>query len=258
MNRLLRLQAASTLIVLWLVVSIPLIKLSGLSASLTSLAVLQIVYVVAANWMNVTNGELGLTGIPLLPNVTEIWLVALAAIAVALFFQRSRWGRRLRASREDDVAARAVGLSFHTDRRIAFVLSAFFMGVSGALYVQLLGALVPETLYISVTTMILIMLIVGGMTSLSGAVVGSLAISAVSEILVKVQDGVQLAGVNIKGPVGIQPVGLAALMLLTLILFPKGLTRSKELTPFVRPLTALSERLRGRRERDVEATDDSE
>jgi len=225
-----------------LVVSIPLIKLSGLTASLTSLAVLQIVYVVAANWMNVTNGELGLTGIPLLGNVTELWMVAVVAIGAALFFQQSRWGRRLRASREDEVAARALGLSINTDRRIAFVLSALFMGIAGALYVQLLGALVPETLYIGATTMILIMLIVGGMTSLSGAVVGSIAISTISEVLVKVQDGFQLGGVNVKGPIGIQPVGLASIMLLTLIIFPKGLTRSRELTFLARPLSKVLRR----------------
>jgi len=131
-----------------------------------------------------------------------------------------------------------------TDRRIAFVLSALFMGLAGALYVQLLGALVPETLYISATTMILIMLIVGGMTSLSGAVVGSVVISTVSEVFIKIQDGIQVAGVNIKGPVGIQPVGLAVIMLLALITFPKGLTRSRELTFLAGPLTSLYRRVR--------------
>ncbi|MEI6477098.1 MAG: branched-chain amino acid ABC transporter permease [Actinomycetes bacterium] len=213
-----------------LIVSLPLIKLSGLTASLTSLAVLEIVHVVAANWINLTNGALGLTGIPLLNNVTELWLVAILAIAASLGFQQSRWGRRLRASREDEVAAHSLGMTVNKDRRIAFVISAFFMGIAGALYIQLLGALVPETLYISATTMILIMLIVGGMTSLSGAVVGSIAISTISEILVKIQDGVQVGGIDIKGPIGIQPVGLALVMLLTLIIFPKGITRSREIT----------------------------
>ncbi|MEI6039204.1 MAG: branched-chain amino acid ABC transporter permease [Actinomycetes bacterium] len=213
-----------------LILSLPLIKLSGLTASLTSLAILEIVHVVTANWTNLTNGELGLTGIPLLSSVTELWLVAILAIAAAMGFQQSRWGRRLRASREDEVAARSLGLTVNKDRRIAFVISAFFMGIAGALYIQLLGALVPETLYISATTMILIMLIVGGMTSLSGAVIGSIAISTVSEVLVKIQDGVQISGVDIKGPIGIQPVGLAIIMLLTLIIFPKGITRSKEIT----------------------------
>ncbi len=227
-----------------LVLSIPLIKLSGLAASLTSLAVLEIVYVVAANWTNVTNAELGLTGVPLLANVTELWLVALVAIAVALLFQHSRWGQRLRASREDEVAAHALGMSVKTDRRAAFVLSAFFMGVAGALYVQLLGALVPETLYLSATTMILIMLIVGGMTSLSGAVMGSIAISTFSEILVKIQDGVRVGGLNVKGPIGIQPVGLAVIMLVVLIVFPKGLTGSREMNFLAKPL----ERYLSRRE----------
>lgn len=212
-----------------LIVSLPLIKLSGLTASLTSLAVLEIVHVVTANWTNLTNGELGLTGIPIMTSITELWVVAIAVIGASLAFQQSRWGRRLRASREDEVAARSLGLTVNKDRRIAFVVSAFFMGIAGALYVQLLGALVPETLYISATTMILIMLIVGGMTSLSGAVVGSIAISTVSEILVKVQDGFQINGLDIKGPIGIQPVGLAIIMLLTLIIFPKGITRSREI-----------------------------
>jgi branched-chain amino acid transport system permease protein len=229
-----------------LIVSIPLIKLSGLTASLTSLAILEIVHVVASNWSNVTNGELGLTGIPLLPNVTELWVAAILSIVLALGFQQSRWGRRLRASREDEVAARSLGLTVNKDRRIAFVLSAFLMGIAGALYVQLLGALVPETLYISATTMILIMLIVGGMTSLSGAIIGSIAISTVSELLVKVQDGVQIAGVNIKGPIGIQPVGLAILMLITLIIFPRGLTRSREISFLASPLETLWLKLRSK------------
>lgn len=213
-----------------LILSLPLIKLSGLTASLTSLAILEIVHVVEANWTNLTNGELGLTGIPLLSNVTELWVVTILVIAAAIAFQQSRWGRRLRASREDEVAARSLGMTVNKDRRIAFVISAFFMGIAGALYIQLLGALVPETLYIGATTMILIMLITGGMTSLSGAVVGSISISVISEILVKIQDGMQLGGLDIKGPIGIQPVGLALIMLLTLIIFPKGITRSKEIS----------------------------
>jgi branched-chain amino acid transport system permease protein len=126
-----------------LILSLPLIKLSGLTASLTSLAILEIVHVITANWTNLTNGELGLTGIPLLANVRELWFVAILAIAAAMGFQQSRWGRRLRASREDEVAARSLGMTVNKDRRIAFVISAFFMGIAGALYIQLLGALVP-------------------------------------------------------------------------------------------------------------------
>lgn len=243
-----------------LVLSVPLMKLSGLTAALTSFAFLEIVYVVAANWSSVTNGEPGLTGIPPLSGVGELWLVSLVVIGVALVFQQSRWGRRLRASREDEVAARALGMPVTTDRRIAFVLSALFMGVAGGLYAQLLGALVPETLYISLTTLLLIMLIVGGMTSLSGAVIGCITISAVSEVLVKIQDGVTVGGLSIKGPVGIQPVGLALIMLIALLTFPKGLTRCRELTVLAGPLSDIADRLgwggERRRDRSVEGLEE--
>jgi branched-chain amino acid transport system permease protein len=220
-----------------LLVSVPLIKLSGLTASLTSLAVLVIVYVVFANWTSVTNGEEGLQSIPTPAGVTDLWLVSVAVIGSALLFQHSRWGRRLRASREDEIAARSLGLSINRERRIAFVVSAFFMGVAGALYAELLGALVPETLYISTTTLILIMLIVGGTTSLSGAVTGCVVISTLSEVLVKIQDGVRVAGISVHGPIGIQQVGLAVVMLTVILLFPRGLTHSRELTWLSGPLS---------------------
>jgi branched-chain amino acid transport system permease protein len=223
-----------------LVLSVPLIRLSGIAASLTSFAVLQVVYVVTANWGAVTNGESGLVGIPLLSNVTGLWITAIAAIAIALLFQQSRWGRRLVAAREDDAAARALGIGVHRERRIAFVLSALIMGIAGAFEAELLGALVPETLYMIATTQILIMLVVGGTTSLSGAVSGSLFISALTEILRRVQAGTHFLGLSIKGPVGVQQVGLAVVMLLTLLLLPKGIAASREFTILAVPLDRLA------------------
>jgi branched-chain amino acid transport system permease protein len=222
-----------------LILSIALMRLSGIAAALTSFAVLQVVYVITANWGSVTNGESGLAAIPLLGSITGLWITAIAAIALALLFQQSRWGRRLTASREDEVAARALGIGVHLERRIAFVLSAFIMGIAGAFEAELLGALVPETLYLTATTTILIMLVVGGLTSLSGAVTGSLFISLLTEILRRVQAGTDFFGLHVQGPAGIQQVGLAVLMLATLLLFPKGITRCREFTILARPLDRL-------------------
>jgi len=220
--------------------SIPLIRLSGLTASLVSFAILQIVYVIAANWKNVTGASSGLVDIPILGSATTLWVTASVAILAALVFQQSRWGRRLRASREDEIAAQAVGLAVHTDRRVAFILSAFFIGVAGALYGQLLGAIVPQSLYLTATTLILIMLVVGGMGSLSGAVFGSIFIATVTQLLVRVQNGFDVGDVSVKGPIGTLPVGLSLIMLLTLILLPKGITGSQEITILAKPLAAVA------------------
>ena len=85
-------------------------------------------------------------------------------------FQRSRVGLRLRASREDEAAARAIGVGVARERTIAFVLSAFFVGVAGALFGMFIGSFNPDAFFLNITFLMVVMLVIGGMTSLAGAV----------------------------------------------------------------------------------------
>lgn len=216
-----------------LAVSGPLMRLSGIAAALTSLALLQIVFVVSNEWQAVTNGTYGIDGIPLKAGLGTGIATAVGAILLAYVFQRSRWGARLRATREDDIAARSLGIGVHLERRLAFVLSAAIVGVAGGLYVQLLGSLTPTTLYLDTTFLLVVMLTVGGQTSLSGAVVGSVFVAVVRELLRRIEAGAHLGPVFIDGPAGLAAVGLALVLLLTLILRPAGLTGGREIT-FIR------------------------
>ena len=222
-------------------VSIAIMRLNGIAAALTSFAVLQIVYVVERNWNQVTNGSSGIDGIPTTTTVGSALVTAVAAIALALLFQRTRWGARLRASREDEVAAHALGIGVLFERRLAFALSAFVVGTAGGLYGQFLGSITPDTLYLNTTFLLVVMLIVGGQTSLSGAVVGAIFVSVVREGLRQIEAGAQVGPVFLDGPLGLAEVGLALVLLVALILRPAGLTGGRELT-MVRPL----ERLLGR------------
>jgi branched-chain amino acid transport system permease protein len=217
-----------------LVVSGPLMRLTGIAAALTSLALLQIVFVVSNEWRAVTNGTFGIDGIPLKASVGTGIATAVGAIVLAHAFQRSRWGARLRASREDDVAARSLGVGVHLERRLAFVLSAAIVGVAGGLYVQLLGTLTPTTLYLDTTFLLVVMLTVGGQTSLSGAVVGSVCVAVVREVLRRVESGAHVGPAFVDGPAGLSEIGLALVLLLILILRPAGLTGGREIT-FVWP-----------------------
>ena len=100
---------------------LPLARLSGLTAGLATFAVLSIVNVVSRNWEQLTHGTAGVSGIP---TTTTIWVAlgwAIAAMAAAWLFQRSRVGLRLRASREDEAAARSIGVGVARERTIAFV-----------------------------------------------------------------------------------------------------------------------------------------
>jgi branched-chain amino acid transport system permease protein len=204
-------------------VSVPLMRLAGIAAALASFSLLGIVYTVAVHWDAVTNGPAGLVGIPQTTTLPSALAWSVGAIALAWQFQRLACCQRLRASREDEPAARAVGIGVRAERRYAFVLSAFVMGVAGGLYAQSLGTVTPSTVYLDVTFLVVVMLVVGGVGTLSGAVIGSVFISTVAEVLSRVENGLSIGGLRVHGPLGTREVGLAIVLLLGLILRPQGL-----------------------------------
>jgi branched-chain amino acid transport system permease protein len=212
-----------------LVLSIPLMRLSGIAASLATFSLLIIVNVVADNWKEVTNGSGGVAGVPTVMTADRALLWALGAIAIAALFKGSRVGLRLRASREDDVAARSVGVGVRYERRIAFVLSAFIVGCGGGMFAQFIGSFTADSFYLTVTFLTVVMLVVGGMNSLSGAVIGTIFIAFVSELLLRIEAGVDIGPVEFAGRAGLQEVILAGIMLLVLALRPDGLTGGREI-----------------------------
>ncbi|MFC4054978.1 branched-chain amino acid ABC transporter permease [Actinomadura syzygii] len=205
------------------------LRLDGMAAGIASLALLISVNVVISNWDAVTRGSQGIVGIPadLTIGTAVPWLIG--AIVVALTYQSSRSGFRLRASREDPVAAAALGIRIRRDRSVALVISAFVCGVGGGLYARFLGALTPGDVYLQLTLLTLLMLIVGGIRSLSGAVVGTIFISVLAELLRRIEAGGGVGPVEISPHPGVQQLILALTLLLTLLLRPGGITSGREL-----------------------------
>jgi branched-chain amino acid transport system permease protein len=223
------LAAGSIAALVALVLSVPLARLSGLTAGLATFAVLVIVNVVARNWQQVTHGTSGVSGIP---TTTTVWTAlawALVAMAAAWALQRSAIGLRLRASREQDAAARSIGIGVARERAVAFVVSAFFVGVAGALLGTFIGSFNPDAFFLNITFLMVVMLVVGGMTSLAGAVLGTIVISVAAEALRRLERGVDLGLVDVPARGGLREVGLALLMLGILLLRPNGLTGGREL-----------------------------
>ncbi|HZV75597.1 MAG TPA: branched-chain amino acid ABC transporter permease [Conexibacter sp.] len=209
------------------VVSIPLMRLNGLSAGLATVSLLIVVRVVSQNWDQLTNGLGGLYGIPPIADPWAALPWALGAIVLAFAYQSSRFGLRLRSSRDDEVAARSIGVHVKLERGLAFVVSAFVTGVGGALYARSVGAINPDSFFLDITFVVIAMLVVGGTTSLAGAVVGTLALSAISELLRQAEQGSLL----VPAQSGVRDVGLAVVVLVVLLLRPQGLTGGREL-PF--------------------------
>ncbi len=211
-----------------LVVGLPLMRLSGLAAGIATFGVLEITHNVLQYWERIGPGLNTFSAVPETTGLLQAALGAVLAAVVAFVYQRSRFGRMLRATREDPAAARAVGVSIYRQRLFAFVLSGALAGLAGGLYVHLLP-LNAGGVYLDLTFITLAMLVIGGATSLWGAVVGALAVSGVDSFLAQAENGISILGhtVDLKGGTRIIVVG--ALMAIVLILRPSGLTGGREI-----------------------------
>jgi branched-chain amino acid transport system permease protein len=211
-----------------LLVGLPLMRLSGLAAGIATFAVLGITHNVLFNYTKIGPGATALTNIPETTGLAQGLIGALIAIVVAWLYQLSRFGRLLRATREDPAAAQAVGVSIHRQRLIAFTLSGALCGFGGGLLVHYAGTITTEDVYLDLTFLTLAMLVVGGAGSLLGAVVGALLISGLDSFLTTAEGGVHIVGLKIDLHDGTHLVVLGVVMALVLVLYPAGVTGGRE------------------------------
>jgi branched-chain amino acid transport system permease protein len=210
-----------------LLVGLPLMRLSGLAAGIATFAVLEVTHNILREWTKIGPGATTLSLVPETTDALQATIGALVVVAAAFAYQRSRLGRRLRASREDPAAARGVGVNVHRERLWAFTVSGALAGFAGALFVHLLGSITTEQVYLELTFLTLAMLVIGGLTSLWGAVVGALVVSAVDSFLIEAEQGVDV-GVSLDLPQGTRLIFLGAIMAIVLIVRPSGLTGGRE------------------------------
>ena len=212
-----------------LVVGLPLMRLSGLAAGIATFAVLEITSNVLRYYEKIGPGLNTFSSVPETTDLAQAAVGALVVIAAAFAYQQSRFGRQLRATREDPAAARAVGVSIYRQRLAAFALSGFLAGLAGGLYVHFLPINV-DAVYLDLTFITLAMLVIGGATSLWGAVVGALAVSALDSTLANAENGLDLLGSTVTVPSGTRIVVVSALMALVLVLRPSGITGGREVS----------------------------
>jgi branched-chain amino acid transport system permease protein len=231
-----------------LIVGLPLIRLRGIALPMATFALLVIVHVVAQNWNEVTGGRRALVG---LPQFVDVWMALVGAVVVlfaAAFYQQWWRGLLLRCSRENEVAAEATGIDIARERLIAFVLSAFFVGLGGVLFAHFLGTMTAGTFYLDTTFVTLAMLVVGGMRSLTGAFVGTAVVAIVAELFRSIERGIEVGGVTLAAPPGLQEIGLALILLLILVFRRDGLIGNFEIGQvFFRRSTGRSDPARERK-----------
>ena len=202
------------------VVGIVILRLQGVFAAVATLGFLIIVKVVAENWMTVTRGGRGISALPAYTNLWWTSTAALVTVYVVLRIVRSPYGRSMLAVREHDLAAQSIGINAPRIRLLAFVVSAFFTGIAGALWANLIGVVSPGSFYLWLTLLIVIMMVVGGMGSVTGSVVSAGGFTILLELLRGFENKIAVYGISY--------IIFAVVFMLVIIFRPNGVMGDRE------------------------------
>ena len=164
------------------IIGVPALRLKGDYLAILTLGFGEIIRVLILA-MPFTGGAAGLTGIPLLTTFTYVFIIAIITVAVIFAFIHSRHGRAVIAIREDEIAAEAAGIHTTYYKLLAFVLAAFFAGIAGGLYAHHIGVLDPSKFDFNYSVEILIMVVLGGMGSITGSIVAAIVLTLLPELL---------------------------------------------------------------------------
>ena len=213
--------AAAIVTVIAFLVGLVLMRLSGHFVAVATLGFLVIVGVVLVNADDFTRGSRTFSNVT---RYTDLWWVfgwTLIVLYVVWRIKFSAYGRAMFAQREDIPAAQSVGIVVMRPRLLAFVVSAFFTAVAGALYAHYLTSFSPKVFYFDITFRVITMLVIGGMGSVTGSVIGPILITAIAETLRRIEDITLLYGVS--------QIVLAVLFILIIIFRPGGLMGDREI-----------------------------
>ena len=164
------------------IIGVPALRLKGDYLAILTLGFGEIIRVLILA-MPFTGGAAGLSGIPLLTTFTYVFIIAIITVAVIFAFIHSRHGRAVIAIREDEIAAEAAGIHTTYYKLLAFVLAAFFAGIAGGLYAHHIGVLDPSKFDFTYSVEILIMVVLGGMGSITGSIVAAIVLTLLPELL---------------------------------------------------------------------------
>lgn len=211
-----------------LLTGVALMRLSGAAASIATLGLLAITVNVLAQATRFTHGPRALFGVPQYANFGWVFGALAAVVLVSGLFKWSPAGLRARANRDDLIAAEASGVGSLLSRLIPFVLSAFITGIGGGLYGMLITAFSPASFTLALAVVVLTMAIIGGVNSITGALVGASLVTALNEVLRRIENGVDVAGLHIKAPTGMSAAVLGVALIVMLRLRPAGWLSSYE------------------------------
>ena len=211
----------------------PVLRLKSDYLAIATLGFAEVVrIVVASSPLNkITNGSLGLKKIPGFESYYGIFIVAFICIALIALLLNSTFGRAFKAIRDDEIAAEAMGINLSRHKQMSFVISSFFSGIGGALMAMFLGSISSTTFTIaSATYFILLIVVIGGMGSVSGSVISAFIVIAAREWWLRFLDETHYIG-DFQVPLlktGFRMVVFSVILMIVVLFFRKGIMGDKE------------------------------
>lgn len=204
-------------------VSFPVFRVRGDYLAIVTLGFGEVIRVLCNAFQGITNGPLGLKGLAPHTNLWWSWGVAAVTVVVISKLVNSSYGRAMKALREDETAARAMGIDPFKHLLTAFLISAFFSGIAGGLLAHLITTISPTLFTFFLTFNLLIMIVVGGLGSTTGAVIGAALFAWGGEALRIVEQPVQFAGLKIPGIPGMRMVVFSLILMIVIIFARHGI-----------------------------------
>jgi branched-chain amino acid transport system permease protein len=212
----------------------------AVAATVITLALLFVTHELAVNWNELTGGDRAGLSFSIGAALTSRWPIYLALVGsllVARLFASSRPGRLAQAAREDNLAARAIGVDPRVQQMVALLISVVIVAIAASLRVHSIGNITPKFFFFDYTLLTLVMLIVGGRNSVTGAVAGVVVITTAREFARRLaSDGYELFGLSLDSSgtdwifrEGLPHIVLGSAMLGFMILRPKGLLDDREI-----------------------------
>jgi branched-chain amino acid transport system permease protein len=165
-----------------LLVAVPCLRLQGDYLAMATLGFAEILGTALKN-IEAVGGTRGFTGIPKLSSLLWVFVVLALVWWMLHRFRRTGLGMAIQATRDDEIAARSLGINTYSSKLSAFVIGSAIAGLAGALYVHALQFISPDEADFSRSVIIVLAVVIGGMTSLFGSVLGALILVAVPEVL---------------------------------------------------------------------------
>lgn len=207
----------------------PVLRLRGHYLAVATLGFMVVVQVLATNLDPYTRGALGINGIPAYTTLSWVCGCAVVTLWILSSLLTGRLGRALRATRDDDWAALALGIPVERYRLGALALGAFFAGVAGVLWAHLITVISPSSFSFLLTFQVVVTVVVGGMGSLTGSILAAALLTLVPEALRPLEQGFAAGGLVVPGLFGLSQIVLGLALVLVMIYRPQGLLGQTEL-----------------------------